>query len=381
MTGAGSERHSFARAVEVVHGGFVTPHRASSAPGRLSGCVYAADGSKVALSERFGGHLGDHFVSDNPATASFPTDAPRLAGRGLYLGHEMGGHYGHFITEGLSSFWALEEFPSTGFDYFLFHPFVFGDARPSYVRFCLERFGIAEDKVHVVGAEPIRFEELVVPERLFRLNHSADPKLRWVYGQIAQGLAPPAGSSSRVYISRRRFSRRYLDRVVANEVWVERAFEDHGFEVLYPEQITFPEQVARYRNAEVVAGISGSGLHNSIFMREGCVVLELGDPRYGGRPAPTQVLCNTVSGVHSTFIPFTGNRFGLRTTMLFDIAFLRSELARAAASGLPGAPSTARPSRAGLDLAARLEVLYLATRPSAGHLARDLLKGVRRRDG
>jgi capsular polysaccharide biosynthesis protein len=374
MAHASPEPQGFARTFEVVRGGFATPHRLTSVPGRLSGCIYRADGGKVALSERFGGHLGDYLISDNPARVPVPAAARRLPGRGLYLGHDMAGHYGHFITEGLSSFWALEEFPAAGFDYFLMHPFIFGEARPAYARFCLERFGIAAEKVHVVGAEPLLVDELVVPERLFRLNHSADPRLRWVHGQVAGGLAAPPGASRRIYVSRRRFSRRHLTRVVANEVFVERVFREHGFQVLYPEETPFPEQVALYRNAEVLAGISGSGLHNSIFMREGCAVVELGDPRYNGEPAPSQTLCNTVSGVCNTFVPFTGRRFGVKETMLFDIAFLRAALERAQAAW----PPTAAAARPRLDLNAPVEVLYLSARPSAGRLARSLVDLVRR---
>lgn len=376
MTDASAEPH-FDKRAEVVRGGFATPHYITSVPGKLSGCIYRSDGGKVVLSERYGGHVGDHLISDNPSYVPFPREGLRLHGRGLYLGHDMGGHYGHFITEGLSSFWALEDFPAGSFDYFLLHPFVFGTARPSYVKFCLSRFGIAEEKIRVVGSEPIMFDELVVPERLFRLNHSADARLRWVYAQIASGLDQPLGASSRLYVSRRKFSRRNFDRVVANEVWIERAFQDHGFEVMYPEETPFPVQVARYRHAEVLAGISGSGLHNSIFMREGRALLELGDPRYEGRPAPTQRLCNTVSGVRNTFIPFTGERFGLKETMLFDIDFLRKELERAEAAGLAGASVSPRIGSRGPAFLSSLEVIYLGLRPSAGRLARSLLEAVR----
>src|SRR6266481_2720251 len=178
---------TFERAAETVRDGFATAHRLSGLPGSISGCIYRADGSKVALSERLGGHKGDHLHSDNPAFATAPQAGRQLTGRGVYLGHYMAGHYGHFITETLSSFWLFKERPGNSFDYALFHPFIFGEATPDYARFCLDRFGIDESKIVIVGADPISFDELVVPERLFRLNHSADPRLSWVYQHIAQG--------------------------------------------------------------------------------------------------------------------------------------------------------------------------------------------------
>lgn len=354
---------SFAQAVEVVRGGFATPTRFDSAPGPIAGCVYRADGTKVELSERFGGHRGDWMVSDNPARAQRPTGARSLPGRGVYLGHDMGGHYGHFITEGLSAFWIFEEQPPARFDYFLLHPFIFGGRRPAHVRACLERFEIAEERVVCVG-EPLILEELVVPERLVRLNHSADERMRWVYGELTRGGPAPEPAAPRVYLSRRRLSRRRFDRVVANEARIETLFRRHGFTILYPESMPFVEQLRHYRHAEVLAGLSGSALHNSVFLRPGRQVIELGDPRYGGERAPNQAVCDALAGARTTFVPFAGRRFGPKRTMLFDLRVLAERLAAAL-----GEPPAAPPSR----LRGLLEVAYLAVRPTLGHWAARIL--------
>jgi hypothetical protein len=318
--------------------------------------------------------MGDYIESDNPERpATFP-EGRKLRGRGLYLGHYMGGHYGHFITETLSTFWIFEDQPADSFDFFMFHPFVFGEHIPPFVAFCFRQFGIDLDKVVIVGSEPLAFDELVVPERLFRLNHSADPRSRWVYQHIANDARAPATAASRLYLSRRRFSRGNFERVVANEVDMEAEFRRRGFEVLYPETMDFEDQMSLYAHADCVAGISGSGLHNSLFMRPDALLIELGDPRYGGEPAPSQALCNSISGVESVFIPFIGRRFGRRGTMLFDIGFLRARL-----DAVPEAEvsldhvQTARRSlwRHLLDLA---EVVFLSVRPAVGLIARELLR-------
>jgi hypothetical protein len=367
----------FERTSETVRGGFATPHRLTGLPGKLSGCVYRADGTKVRLSERLGGFMGDYAVSDNPDTSSRAGSSQFLTGRGLYLGHYMGGHYGHFITETLSTFWILEEHPADTFDYFLFHPFAFGLAMPAYVKFCLDRFGIPPEKVVFVGPTALEFEELVVPERLFRLNHSADRQSRWTYRHIAEGTPPPPVEAPRLYLSRRRFSRTNFERVVANEVAVEAEFEARGFQVLYPETLSFEQQVGYYSRAQWVAGVSGSGLHNSLFMQPTANLIELGDPRYDGAPAPTQALCNYISGVHSEFIPFEGARFGPRGTMLFDIGFLRARL-----DAILGPPLTDASQLKAKSAWSRaldgLEVAYLSTRPVAGSIARRLIGRPRR---
>jgi hypothetical protein len=364
----------FQKSAEIVRGGVATAHRLQGLPGKLSGCIYRSDLTKVHLSERFGGFMGDYVESDNPEVLPERPQARKLVGRGLYLGHYMGGHYGHFITETLSTFWAFEDHAAADFDYFLFHPFVFGERIAPFVAFCFRQFGIKPDKIVFVGSEPLSFDELLVPERLFRLNHSADPRLRWVYRQIAEGAHASAPGASRLYLSRRRFSRGNFERVVANEVDMEAEFRRRGFEVLYPEAMDFEDQVARYSRADCVAGLSGSGLHNSLFMRPHALLIELGDPRYSGNPAPSQALCNSISGVEAAFIPFNGPRFGRRATMLFNLSFLRSRLDTIpAAQVAPDQTSVARrsPWRYLLDMA---EVAFLSVRPTIGSIARDVLR-------
>jgi hypothetical protein len=364
---------TFQRTSETVRDGFVTPHQLSGIPGTLSGCIYRADGTKAPLSERFGGYAGDYVATQNPDVAPRPARAERLSGRGLYLGHYMGGHYGHFITETLSTFWIFEEQRADAFDYVLFHPFIFGDSIPDYVKYCFDRFGIRQDKVVFARSETLAFDEMVVPERLFRLNHSSDPRLRWVYGHITEGVGAPAAAPPRLYVSRRRFSHRGLFRVVANEAHIETAFRRRGFEVIYPEAMRFEDQIALYSQARWVAGISGSGLHNSLFMQPDTTVIELGDPRYGGARAPTQLLCDGISGVHNALIPFAGWRFGEYRVMLFNMGVLQSRL-DAILEQDPAAPPAALPPPSLFDRFLQVfEITYLSLRPIVGHLARRLL--------
>lgn len=369
----------YQRAFETVVDGFVTPTRVTGLPGELAGCVYRADGSKVTLSERFGGHRGDMLRTVNPDRMPRPDGAAVLKGRGLYLGHFMGDHYGHFITETLSSFWILERMPAAGFDYLLFHPFVFGQAMRDHARYCLRAFGIDEGRVAFVGPEAAGFEELVVPERLLRLNQSADPSLRRVYRRLTAPLERPGPPSERLYLSRRRLNARRSERIVANEVRIEAIFARRGFRVVYPEETGFEAQLRLYCNAAVLAGPSGSALHNSLFMREGTRVVELGDPRYRGEPSPTQALCDAVAGVRSDFVPFAGRQFGRRWTMLFDTRHLVAELDRIGlAPDGPGAAERPSPLAWARDAG---EVAYRSVRPAIHGLARSAYGRLRRLAG
>ena len=368
----------FTRATEWVRGGFATPHQLAAndmlssrvdrssktyKPAELSGCIYRADGTKVPLSERPAGR-GDLIIASNPDHVDPPADAARVAGRSIYLGQHMGGHYGHFLTEGLSTFWVFEEHQPEDFDHFVFHPFVFDMGDSEFFKHTLDTFGIPEEKVLVVGSEWLRFDEILVPERLFRINDAADPSMRRVYERLA---APSVreGLPKRLYLSRRKFTSGGGDRLVANEVLIEKSFERRGFVVEFPEERSFAYKLAMYTSADCIAGISGSALHNAIFMKPDSLVVELGDPRFETTTNPNQVICNQISGVRSAIIPFKGLKFGPRMTMLFSIRAIErglddlqdKENLRAGAGRVHANPAQA------------LQIAYRAARPTLGHLA------------
>jgi hypothetical protein len=365
-----AEFATFDKTIETISGGFVTPTIVGD--GTISGCVYRADGTKVARSERFGGWRGDLFRSVNPEQLERPPCIERK-GRGIYLGYLMAGHYGHFITEGLCTFWIFETLPAEEFDYFLFSPFVFGTRIPDYAVQCMRALGIDTDKIVILGEEPMAFEELVVPERLFRLNHSADPALAWVHRRIRSCIVEEGKRPELVYLSRRKLSLKQLTRVIANEVLVEKLFRHAGFTVVYPEELPFKEQLSLYANARVVAGPSGSALHNSLFMRPGAILIELGDPRYGCERAPSQILCDSVSGVETSLIPFVGTIRDEGKSISVDVEDLRKNLIRILKAAGMAAPDLEN-SQVGMNLPEIVETIYLTFRPILGTKLRKLLR-------
>ena len=341
---------------------FATPSAISPDRRTVSGCLYRSDGTKVAASERAGEYLGDHVKTDNPPVSAIPGTFRRLSGRSLYLGHHMGGHYGHFITEGLSAFWALREYPAQTFEHFVMHRFIFDTAMTDYMRFCLRAFDIPEERLTFVDTTPVVFDEVVVPARLFQINKAADERMRWVYETISHSASDSGPSPSRIYLSKRKFSSTHRRRVIANEIQIEQLFAGYGFSTVFPEELSFQRQLQLYAGAEAVAGFTGSALHNSLFVKPGTVVIELGDPRFTGKPSPTQVVCDRLSGVSSVFIPFKGRVYGARQTMLTDIPSIKRALDL---SPLPNAHVPAPIRHPVRDCAT---IAYRLVRPAAGGL-------------
>lgn len=360
---------------EVVSCGIAMPRVWNRETGQVSGCIHRADGSRVRLSERVGGHQGDLIVSANPERIEMPQKLEHLPGRGLYLGDYMR-HYGHFITETLSTCWILDEIPASRFDYFLFHPFIFGSKLSSYAQFCFSKLGIPEDRIVIVDDQPLRFDTLVVPERMLQPNLSVDHQVHGVYRRIAADYSRPDDPGGRIYLSKRRFCARSRRRTTVNENEIEEQFCSRGFQVVYPEELPLPRQLDLYANAEIVAGLSGSALMNSLFMRRGARLIELGDPRFEGARSPTQALCDSISGVDPIFVPFEGRRIGPKCTMIFDIAYLDDTLTRIGLGERQVSRWEARLAR----LRAAPEIASRALRPLASHVAQTVGAALRRPD-
>jgi hypothetical protein len=70
--------------------------------------------------------------------------------------------------------------------------------------------------------------------------------------------------------------RKNLVQRIDNDKSIQDFFVSAGFEIIYPENFkTFTDQINYFSECRVIAGISGSGLANNIFMRPGGSVIEL----------------------------------------------------------------------------------------------------------
>lgn len=277
---------------------------------RLRGALYDARGGLIRLSQRCSGVSGDILTNDDPERREPPAGARRIEGRGLYIGNIFA-HYGHFITEGLGATWyALQE---QGFDYYTAHHFIFGHQIEAYAAWCYRALGIDPARILIVR-EPTVYAALTVPERGWHLNLQVLSVCGAVFRRLREG---PAEEGIKLYLSRAGIGNR---RTVANEEEMERLFQARGFRAVRPEALSFPEQLALYRRARVIAGFNGSALHNVLFTAPGTPVIAIGDGRRHDAPAQNQRLCNSLAGGPIHTIPFAA-RDGR-----FDLDHLRRSL-------------------------------------------------------
>jgi capsular polysaccharide biosynthesis protein len=76
-----------------------------------------------------------------------------------------------------------------------------------------------------------------------------------------------------IYLSRRLLNRRL--RRLSNDAAVERRLARRGFAIVHPQHMSLVDQINAAGGADIVAGVDGSALHLSAFMRPGSRMLVL----------------------------------------------------------------------------------------------------------
>jgi hypothetical protein len=281
----------------------ITPADAPEQPPRhpsfkvyTKGCLYDVDGKRVDLSVRIGGVGGDQTASIDPET--LPPEqrgGTWLTGRTLYLGPFMN-HYGHFITEGLSRYWLRE---AGAFDHIVGYPFMHNNGSiliQDFHRYLAGLLDIPIDRMAVLRSQTV-FDEIVVPEQLWANNVHVNAHMRELYERI-RSRRVARGSRGRIFLSRAPSAR------LGNPLVVEEIFASFGFRVIYPERVKIEDQLSLYANCEVLASLSGSGMHNCLFARPGLMTIEVGDMRARRNPGFMQRAANELAQVEAHFIPF-----------------------------------------------------------------------------
>jgi capsular polysaccharide biosynthesis protein len=141
-------------------------------------------------------------------------------------------------------------------------------------RYLMER--LVPDRVRLVEVEPgrsVRAPRVVLPGYVTRPASGAIPSWyrRWIDRAAASVQADPEVSRPRrrVFIDRVNSPRR-----VMNPAELAPVLERHGIEVVEPSRLEPAEEIALFRDAELVVGVTGSGLANCVFSR-GAHVVEL----------------------------------------------------------------------------------------------------------
>lgn len=272
----------------------------------VSGAVHGPDGVLLPLSQRVGGLSYDHALSADP-THLPPWDGCTVDVPGTWLyGGTWFNHFGHFLTETVTTLW-----PDVAVDGLVFHPFWFGRDVLPWQAAMLALLGETRTPT-IVGPHRLRVERLLVPTRPYLPNGYALPEAVSVWRRMAAAANRdrPGGGARRVFLSRAAHHRALAaagtpsKRSSPNEAQVDELFRSRGYQVAHAEQLDFADQVRLVADADVVAGVSGSALHLSVFAPPGTRVVEVSDLRARPEPVLTQQILAHACGQPLGFVGY-----------------------------------------------------------------------------
>lgn len=86
---------------------------------------------------------------------------------------------------------------------------------------------------------------------------------------LNENLAIEGSSHRKLFISRRNT----INPRVENHNAVEQIFSENGYEIIFPESMTFKDQLKIFSEAKILAGVCGSGLTNIIFTNKNAKII------------------------------------------------------------------------------------------------------------
>jgi hypothetical protein len=249
---------------------------------------------------------GVNVFNTEPFNPNFDKKMDLIEGDTIYLGWFFL-HYGHFLMESISRLWVLSFLPRNNYK-FLFNTYKKGVNyfhEKVWVLELLSYFGISSENV-IFTEKNMCFERLFIPSQSLILHKSVNlPAQKIIWDTIKSSVKIKCKEKNKIYLSRSKLLKD--NRLLCNEIDVEKIFFNHGFIIVHPENLCLADQIQLLSNASVVAGPSGSALHNAAFMDENSLLISLTTPDFC---LLNEVLCCLPSNVEYELFLGTSNDDG-----------------------------------------------------------------------
>lgn len=193
----------------------------------------------------------------------------------LYLGC-MNLHYGHFIINTLARYWSLPVDRPPGLPLLCHGPGRTADWRRfKPVARVLSNLGLQVEELSTFD-RPMRIRRVVVPHTSLREQAYAHR----IFGKLCRRIGSPLLAdhvpqidARPIYLSKLKM-KSGVGRFLQEDVFTD-TFAKAGFDIVFPEELTFKEQLRLFASRPVVAGTMTSAFHTSIFSRPGCRIVGL----------------------------------------------------------------------------------------------------------
>jgi len=187
--------------------------------------------------------------------------------------------YGHFLIELLFRILiGRHAFRTTGLQYRI----LLDQSAPQWLlRILVDYLSVETSDIEFFQPETerIRLRHAILPTMPLQ-NERFHPAVNEMLAELLDRLDIPASKQPlrRVFITRQRFSNPAAPkRLCVNEdALIDLAAARYGFTSVAIEDLIWPQQIALFRDAELVLGLAGSGLHNALFSKPGSRLASIG---------------------------------------------------------------------------------------------------------
>ena len=222
----------------------------------------------------------------------------------IYIGL-LNHKWGHCITDNIKKLWYLftPEYQTAKDKMDIVYTYNEGDPIKGNFKEMLSMLGVALDRCYAI-IQPTIFKEVIVPDdsmiyggKEYELQNCQTCRYWTTPFKNLFDRIPRISSNKKwdkVYVSRRKW-----DGADFGEKDIERLFKYVGFQVIYPETMSFTEQLAVYQNCKCLASTEGSISHNSLFMKDGAELIII---RKADLLNTYQLMINDMKNLHCTYI-------------------------------------------------------------------------------
>ncbi|GAB3927698.1 glycosyltransferase family 61 protein [Mucilaginibacter myungsuensis] len=224
--------------------------------------------NRNALFQEFTHHFGisslSKFLRKNPFY-TYATNIKRIAGTGAVLVSPESHNYYHWLSDVLPRI-KLYQSVMGHIDHYCISAAV-----PEKFLAILPSFGIPMTKILLVNdQEKLHFNTLYVAS----LPGSEGRSPKWAVDHVRDKLIPlgtdPVIANKKIYFKRGPSGQRKL----INEENIIGLLQQHGFDVIDPDDLSITEQINLMQHASVIVSVHGAALSNLLFANKGISVIE-----------------------------------------------------------------------------------------------------------
>jgi capsular polysaccharide biosynthesis protein len=141
----------------------------------------------------------------------------------------------------------------------------------------LHLLGVRDEEVIILNYSQVYlFDELCVFRKAYT-DFIIWEEARSSYRRIADiaRVRTTARDHKKIFVSRRINGQQTGSRNLAEEPQLVEGFSAKGFTIIEPANMTVTEQISAFSRAEIIAGLGGSGMFNTVFCKPGTQIIDI----------------------------------------------------------------------------------------------------------